>query len=125
MSQWQDIKDFHEKFGLAYEGPPRDLPKNLSSFRIGFIFEELDELIVAETKTEVLDALVDLTYVVMGTAYLQGFDFGEAWSRVHAANMAKQRGSSARSEEYDIIKPPGWAAPDLSDLAGEADDSHS
>lgn len=119
MSQWQDIKDFHEKFGLTYEGEPRELPKELASFRIGFIFEELDELIVAETKTEELDALVDLCYVVMGTAYLQGFDFQEAWNRVHAANMAKTRGPSERSQEYDIIKPAGWTPPDLSDLAGE------
>jgi predicted HAD superfamily Cof-like phosphohydrolase len=119
MSQWQDIKDFHEKFALSYDGPPRDLPPDLASFRLGFIFEELDELIVAETKTEVLDALVDLVYVIMGTAYLQGFDFQEAWRRVHAANMAKTRGPSARSQEYDIIKPEGWTAPDLSDLAGE------
>lgn len=118
-TMWQDIKDFHEKFGLNYEGPPRDLPLDLASFRLGFIFEELDELIVAETKADVLDALVDLVYVIMGTSYLQGFDFQEAWNRVHAANMAKVRGPSARSEAFDVIKPEGWTAPDLSDLAGE------
>lgn len=119
MSQWQDIKDFHEKFGLEYSGPPRDLTKDLASFRLGFIFEELDELIVAETKADVLDALVDLVYVIMGTAYLQGFNFQEAWNRVHAANMAKTRGPSARSQDFDVIKPEGWRPPDLSDLAGE------
>jgi predicted HAD superfamily Cof-like phosphohydrolase len=117
---WQDIKAFHEKFGLAYDGPPRDLPKDLASFRLGFIFEELDELIIAENKADQLDALVDLVYVVMGTAYLQGFDFKEAWDRVHKANMAKIRGASKRSEGYDVIKPEGWTAPDLRDLAGEA-----
>lgn len=117
---WNDIKAFHEKFGLQYDGPPRDLPKELASFRIGFIFEELDELIVAENKTDQLDALVDLCYVVMGTAYLQGFDFQAAWDRVHAANMAKVRGPSARSQAFDVIKPEGWTAPDLSDLAGES-----
>ncbi len=117
-TQWQNIKDFHEKFGLEYSGPPRDLPADFAAFRLGFIFEELDELIVAETKADVLDALVDLVYVVMGTAYLQGFDFQAAWDRVHAANMAKVRGPSDRSE-FDIIKPEGWTAPDLSDLAGE------
>lgn len=117
---WQDIKAFHEKFGLNYDGPPRDLPKDLAPFRLGFIFEELDELILAENKADQLDALVDLVYVIMGTAYLQGFDFQEAWNRVHAANMAKVRGPSKRSESYDVIKPEGWKAPDLRDIVGEA-----
>ena len=118
---WKDIKAFHEKFGLTYDGEPRELPKDLASFRLGFIFEELDELIIAENKTDQLDALVDLVYVVMGTAYLQGFDFQEAWNRVHNANMQKVRGASKRSQGYDVIKPEGWTAPDLRDLAGEAE----
>lgn len=117
---WQDIKDFHEKFGLKYDGPPRDLPVDLATFRLGFIFEELDELITAEKRADQLDALVDLTYVILGTAYLHGFDFQEAWNRVHAANMAKVRGPSKRSEAFDVIKPEGWTAPVLDDLTGEA-----
>jgi len=120
MSQWQDIKDFHEKFGLVYDGPPRSLPQDLASFRTNFLIEETDEYILASKRADELDALVDLVYVAMGTAYLHGFDFDEAWRRVHAANMAKVRGPSQRSGEYDVIKPEGWKPPYHGDLVGEA-----
>jgi predicted HAD superfamily Cof-like phosphohydrolase len=120
MSQWTDIVDFHEKFGLQYEGPARSLPQDLSSFRLNFMIEETDEYILAEKRADQLDALVDLVYVAMGTAYLHGFDFEEAWRRVHEANMAKVRGPSQRSGEYDVIKPEGWKPPYLGDLVGEA-----
>ena len=119
MSQWTDIKDFHEKFGLQYEGPARSLPQDLASFRLNFLIEETDEYILAEKRADQLDALVDLVYVAMGTAYLHGFDFEEAWRRVHEANMAKVRGPSARSGD-DIIKPEGWKPPYHGDLVGEA-----
>jgi predicted HAD superfamily Cof-like phosphohydrolase len=120
MSQWQDIKDFHEKFGLVYDGPARSLPEDLASFRLNFMIEETDEYILAEKRADQLDALVDLVYVAMGTAYLHGFDFDEAWKRVHTSNMGKVRGASARSEGYDVIKPEGWKPPYLGDLVGEA-----
>lgn len=125
-----DIRAFHQKFGLAYDGPPRDLPKILSDFRRRFMEEELEEYDRdsrppqcretddqrVERLADQLDALVDLVYVALGTAHLHGFNFGEAWRRVHAANMGKVRGPSDRSKEYDVVKPPGWLAPDLRDL---------
>ena len=46
-------------------------------------------------------------------------NFQEAWDRVHAANMAKERGNPKTSKYgsgFDIVKPEGWTAPDLSDL---------
>lgn len=119
----QDLIDFHTKFGLVYEGPPRNLPQDLFEFRKKFLQEELDEYIEAEElddREKMLDSLVDLVYVAIGTAQLHGFDFNEAWRRVQAANMAKVRcereSDSARGTTYDVIKPPGWVAPDLSDL---------
>jgi len=67
-----------------------------------------------------LDALVDLAYVVLGTAFMHGFDFNEAWRRVHAANMQKVRATSPdvskRNSSLDVVKPEGWTPPDLSDL---------
>ena len=118
-----DIYDFHEKFGLKYSGPPRELLSDMGMFRIRFMKEELDEYGQAcldGNKAKQLDALVDLVYVAIGTAYLQGFDFTEAWRRVHAANMKKVRAveasASVRGSVYDVVKPPGWQAPNLEDL---------
>ena len=119
MSLTSDIREFHEKFGMEYEGKPRKLSPELLEFRVNFMKEELLEYLQSTTLHDQLDALVDLTYVVLGTAYLQGFPFEEAWARVHAANMKKVKGPSERSDKFDVIKPEGWTPPDLTDLCGE------
>ena len=151
----QDIEEFHQKFGLEYVGKPRSLAsviehdkdgteKTLFDFRFNFMHEELSEYQeVQEKLTEKiedddhggitkylelqLDALCDLTYVVLGTAYLQFGPsiFKEAWRRVHRANMAKVRASSGeddrskRSSSFDVVKPKGWEAPDHTDLVDD------
>lgn len=85
--------------------------------------EELDEFVEAyqqQDHAKVLDALVDLVYVALGTAVMMGVDFNAAWTLVHEANMAKLRAKRAeeskRGTTYDVVKPPGWLAPDLSHL---------
>lgn len=143
-----DIAHFHEKFALEYRGKPRLLESQLSEFRIKFLEEELDEYKKATAQATAylrqsslpfdtsdeddawpdlaahiekqLDALVDLVYVAIGTAYLHGFDFNEAWRRVHEANMKKIRahtpGDSKRGSTYDVVKPAGWEPPNHYDL---------
>jgi predicted HAD superfamily Cof-like phosphohydrolase len=115
------VQQFHRKFGLEPIG--KDLPEDVSDYRLGFLQEELDELAKGykeNDREQVLDALIDLVYVALGTADLHGFDFNAGFARVHAANLRKERASSAdaskRSHALDVIKPPGWAAPELRDL---------
>jgi hypothetical protein len=44
----------------------------------------------------------------------------EGWDLVQAANMAKERATSAeqstRLSAFDVIKPPGWTPPDIEGL---------
>jgi predicted HAD superfamily Cof-like phosphohydrolase len=138
----KDVVAFHEQFGLAYQGKPRDLRteveangSTLYEFRLGFMREEINEyedeqeaLTIARLagdEDEVtlrlhkqLDALVDAVYVIVGTAYLQfGKDvWNKAWDRVQAANMAKVRTErpedSKRGSGFDVVKPAGWVEPD-------------
>lgn len=119
-----DIKKFHKQMGLEYEGEPRFLPLDMSKLRIDRLHEEMDEYRQARRDNNLvdqLDALVDLVYVALGTAYLHGFDFEEAWNRVHASNMLKERAQktsdSKHKSQYDVIKPEGWVPPYLKDLA--------
>lgn len=135
----KDIIEFHEKFGINYEGKPRVLPRDLMDFRHKFNQEELNEWrdhagaglidlmdtpsMIPHRLEEMLDAHVDQFYVLLGTVYLQGMlpVFEAAWQRVHAANMAKVRAradgsDSKRGSAYDVVKPEGWVAPDHSDL---------
>jgi predicted HAD superfamily Cof-like phosphohydrolase len=115
------IAQFHEKFGLAYEGDPRQLPQDLRDFRVRFMEEELREYVEACINGDLekqFDALIDLVYVALGTAYLQGLPFRKGWLRVQAANMAKVRTQkpTERGGGFDVVKPKGWIAPVLSDL---------
>lgn len=139
----KDIREFHEKFMLNYDGRPAPLEPELLEFRARFMQEELDEYNIAGSKLQLLlhnreawgeidnaeiahllelqlDALVDLVYVVLGTSYLHGFDFKEAWRRVHDANMQKVRAERAsdskRGSTYDVVKPDGWEPPSHTDL---------
>ena len=126
---WNDIESFHHKFGLSYGGAPRALPWDLAEFRIKFLQEELDEYAAAyeaddtvHSREQMLDALVDLVYVALGTAYLHGFNFAEAWRRVQVANMSKVRveraEDSKRGSTFDVVKPAGWKPPSHKDLVG-------
>jgi len=118
MSFWSDIEAFHKKFGWRQQKKPAipQVRTDLITFRIKFIEEELNELkaAIGENKTDdALDALVDLTYVIIGTAWLFNLPFNAAWKEVHKANMKKVRGRSKRSYYYDCIKPKGWQSPNI------------
>lgn len=117
------IEEFHKKFRLASASKPKVLTRGLYEFRTALMQEELDEYHDAYKKKDLegqLDALVDLVYVVLGTAYIQGLDFNEAFRRVHEANMKKKRveniEDSKRKSSFDVVKPEGWEPPDLGDL---------
>lgn len=120
----QDVEAFHLKYGLEYSGPPRYLSGELREFREKFLQEELDEYMIATKPEDKLDALIDLVYVAIGTAYLHGFKFTQGWQLVHAANMQKVRRhlsteqvqESGRTQTFDIVKPAGWRKPDLGPL---------
>jgi predicted HAD superfamily Cof-like phosphohydrolase len=119
----RDVEAFHYKFGIAYTGKPRELPEDYHQFRAARLEEEAREYREAKNLAERLDAIIDTIYIAIGSAHLHGFDnarFYEAWRRVQTANMAKERASKANPGKYkvgmDIVKPPGWTAPDLSDL---------
>jgi predicted HAD superfamily Cof-like phosphohydrolase len=119
------VNDFQKKFGQEYIGPVREMPASVASLRKKLLLEELTELITAidaGDPEEILDALVDMQYVLSGTINAQGMRsvFDEGFIRVHRANMkkvlVKSRRHTKRDSVHDIVKPEGWVKPDLSDL---------
>lgn len=140
--QLGDVRAFHRKFRSTYEGPPRDLPGEISlplevislleearrwlmnepienekSLRAGLLVEEVAEYVEALVNgdlAEQLDALVDSQYILTGAVLKHGFGhiYPEAWGRVHEANMAKV----LVENQYKIGKPEGWKPPTFSDL---------
>jgi len=121
-----DVVDFHKKFGIQYDGPPRGREGDLFKFRDFRFHEEIKEIrdaIEFKQAAEELDGYVDLVYIIMGTCHLRGWDFNEAWRRVHEANMKKERANPNNPGKYgplgdkiDIVKPEGWTAPSMQDL---------
>jgi predicted HAD superfamily Cof-like phosphohydrolase len=127
MIDWaQDIDNFHQKFGIQYEGPPRLMDQKLHDFRMARLREELAELqdaINEKNLVGVLDAYIDEIYIALGNMHLHGFTpatINEAWRRVHEKNMLKElahgRNPGKHGHKSDIVKPAGWTPPDLSDL---------
>lgn len=138
-----DVFDLTKKFNEKNYMPSQKIsewPDDFHVFRMKFMEEELNEYSKAYIDNDhagMLDALCDLVYVAVGTAYLYGWDFNEAFRRVHRANMEKTRAYvppystdpevireaferakslSKRNSAYDIVKPEGWVAPVLNDL---------
>ena len=119
-----DIAEMHMKFGVreATANMDADKLKQYLDFRVRFLQEELDELKSAKTADDVVDALIDLCVVAIGTLDAYNVNSIEAWNRVHAANMAKEVGIKASRPNPlglpDLIKPDGWEAPVHHDNVG-------
>lgn len=114
-----DHYGFHEKF----KNLTVDQLKEFIQFRIKFLQEELDEMKTAESADGVVDALIDLCVVAIGTLDAFNADSHTSWDRVLEANMAKQAGvNPSRPNPLglpDLIKPDGWTAPMHDECIGD------
>lgn len=119
-----DIAEMHDKYGVLEKVQRFDAEKlkKFLEFRIKFLEEEMHELKTAQTGDDVVDALIDLCVVAIGTLDLFEVDANLAWDRVHEANMNKKVGiKESRPNPLglpDLIKPEGWLAPTHDDNIG-------
>lgn len=119
----QDIHDMHTKFGVrdAVQKFDSVMLRTFLRFRLDFLHEELGETEkAAQTgipldQEEIVDGLIDLCVVAIGTLDALGVDPHEAWNEVHKANMTKEVGvKPSRPNPLglpDLIKPEGWVGP--------------
>lgn len=108
----EDVQDFLDKMGMECLTKPGIHP--MIDVRTDHLQEELDELkenVKNKNVEEVIDALVDLVYIAIGTSNLCGFDFDKHWNEVQRANITKERGKTKRGHSFDAMKPKGWKAP--------------
>ena len=128
----QDINDMHAKFGV-HDWMKNELAKDTDwqrlnkflQFRLDFLKEELNETCNAfdnKDSEEIVDGLIDLCVVAIGTLDAFGVDAYKAWDEIHNANMAKERGiKESRPNPLglpDLIKPEGWTGPNHDDNTG-------
>jgi predicted HAD superfamily Cof-like phosphohydrolase len=123
-----DITKMHKHYGVKERVCEFDAEKlkTFLNFRINFLIEELSELQDAESKQnaeEIVDALIDLCVVAIGTLELFDIDAHKAWDTVHAANMNKMVGvKESRPNPLglpDLIKPSDWKPPSHSGNRGK------
>ena len=120
----QDIFNMHQKFGVhawvdeQVRFGNKDKLNEFLRFRLRFLQEELNEMGTAvdeKNPEEIVDALIDLCVVAIGTLDAFNIDAHKAWKEVHTANMAKQPGvKESRPNPLglpDLIKPEGWKGP--------------
>jgi len=127
----QDINDMHRKFGVhtwvsqQLTAGDKEKLKEFLKFRIRFLQEELGETAIAveeNNSEEIVDGLIDLCVVAIGTLDAFGIDAHKAWNEVHNANMSKESGiKESRPNPLglpDLIKPEGWKGPSHRDNHG-------
>lgn len=130
----KDIEKMHEKFGVHdwvnKNKNDKEKLKRFLDFRVAFLKEELNEIekaIFDKEPAEVVDGLIDLCVVAIGTLDAFEVDSKKAWNRVHEANMSKEPGvKPSRPNPLglpDLIKPEGWKAPQHHDNTGNIPDA--
>lgn len=101
MKYYNDVKAFHDKFGMVT--PPNffQIPVDLHEFRFKFFEEELTEYVESfETRDlpTAVDSLIDLVYITCGAALLHGIGFG-------ALYRPREMSAAYHSQGFDPFLP--------------------
>lgn len=129
-----DMFNMHQKYGvhewMEKNKDDKELMRKFLEFRIKFLHEELEETRNAmenEDAEELVDGLIDLCVIAIGTLDAFGVDSHKAWKQVFKANMNKEVGvKESRPNPLglpDLIKPEGWVGPDHGDNHGNIGNS--
>lgn len=125
--QIQEILEKVAVFQKATDQPVADSPSIGEDkdvvLRYRLMNEENSEYLTAYSendKVEILDAVVDMLYILAGTINTHGLQgvIEEAFNRVHENNMTKvgAGGKVLRNPDGKILKPENFVPVDLSDL---------
>jgi len=118
------------EFMTAFE---QEIPKKvtipsqrLAEARFGWLAEENDEFLEAvakRNKVEMVDALGDQLYVLLGTILACGAQniIEKAFSEIHASNMSKlgSDGKPFKRPDGKVMKGPNYFKPNLKDIINE------
>ena len=124
-----DIKEMHNKFQVTEfinnNSDNKLLLQKFLKFRLDFIKEELDETFDAyfnRNDVEVLDGLIDILVVTLGTLDVFKCDTPKAWENIHKSNMSKTPGVNlTRPNNFslpDMVKGKDFKKPDIKNYTG-------
>jgi predicted HAD superfamily Cof-like phosphohydrolase len=87
---------------------------------------ETEAALTHNDSEEIVDGLIDLCVVAIGTLDAFGIDAHKAWDEVLKANLSKEVGvKESRPNPLglpDLIKPEGWEAPSHEGNHGKLND---
>ena len=118
MTNFEKVGAFMKTFGQEVKQSPALSTDKINELRVSLIREELDELIVAMNKkdlVEVADALTDILYVTYGAGHAFGINLDKCFEEVQNSNMSKldYNGKPIYNENGKVMKGPNYFKPNL------------
>ena len=123
MTNFEKVGVFMKTFGQNVKQSSSFSSEKINALRISLIKEELDELIEAMNKkdlVEVADALTDILYVTYGAGHAFGINLDDCFEEVQNSNMSKldNSGKPIYNENGKVMKGPNYFAPNLKKVMG-------
>ena len=118
MSNFNKVGTFMKTFGQDVKQSPSFSTDKINQLRISLIKEELNELIEAMNKkdlVELADALTDILYVTYGAGHAFGVNLDKCCEEVQNSNMSKfdNNGRPIYNDKGKVMKGPNYFKPDL------------
>ena len=119
MTNFEKVGFFMKTFGQNVKQSSSFGSEKINALRVSLIKEELDELIEAMNKkdlVEVADALTDILYVTYGAGHAFGINLDDCFEEVQNSNMSKldKDGKPIYNDKGKVMKGPNYFKPDLS-----------
>jgi predicted HAD superfamily Cof-like phosphohydrolase len=124
------VEEFHKTFGSPMNQDVRTSSTSLDLLRVDMLKEEVnelsDELALCDT-VEVLDAIVDIIYLAIGTAVTYGLQdcLPAAFNEVHRSNMSKldENGKPIYNDAGKVMKSNLYTPPNLAQFIEGKDEN--
>ena len=118
MTNFEKVGFFMKTFGQDVKQSSSFSSDKINALRVNLIKEELDELIEAMNKkdlVEVADALTDILYVTYGAGHAFGINLDDCFEEVQNSNMSKldNNGKPIYNENGKVMKGPNYFKPDF------------
>ena len=118
MTNFEKVGTFMKVFGQEVKQNASFSTNKINELRLSLIKEEIQELVDAMNKkdlVEVADALTDILYVTYGTGHAFGINLDKCFEEVQNSNMSKldRNGKPIYNENGKVMKGPNYFKPDL------------
>ncbi len=118
MTNFEKVGVFMKTFGQNVKQSSSFSSEKINALRVSLIKEELDELIEAMNKkdlVEVADALTDILYVTYGAGHAFGINLDKCFEEVQNSNMSKldKDGKPIYNDKGKVMKGPNYFKPNL------------